>query len=209
MQQSVTLIPYDKENAQVALFIYDQTALQETNARLEDLNTILENQSHNDPLTQLYNRRYFAEESLSLISFSKRENYPLSIIILDIDRFKNINDTYGHHTGDEVIIALANILKKHTRKSDIVARFGGEEFVLLLNNSTLNNGKILAQKIREKIENFVLESKQHGTITFTASFGVTQYNDELDKESIEHTISRADKALYEAKRGGRNKVVVK
>lgn len=209
MQQNITIIPFDKENNQVCVFIYDQTSLKETNAKLEELNQILEDQSHKDPLTNLANRRYFTEQSTAMIAFSKRENIPLAVIILDIDKFKSINDSYGHHTGDEVIIALANILSEYTRKSDIVARFGGEEFVLLLNNSTVENATVLAEKLREFIEKLSVDTKDYGKIKFTASFGVTGYNEVLDQDSIEHTISRADEALYEAKHGGRNQVKVK
>lgn len=203
MQQSVTIVPYDLEKEQVCIYIYNNTNLCETNAKLQHLNEELEDMSHRDPLTQLYNRRYFAEESLKIHSFAKRNNYDLSVITLDIDKFKNINDTYGHLTGDKVIIKVARTLEKVLRSSDICARFGGEEFVVLAQNSDLDRALIIAEKIRKEIEKVEIEVEDT-KLNFTASFGIAQFDEKLDKGNIEKTLGRADHALYYAKNNGRN-----
>ncbi len=207
MQQSITIVPYDIEKKHVCLYIYDNTKLCETNYKLEKLNEELKDLSNRDPLTHSYNRRYFSEISNKMLSLSMRNGNDLSIIILDIDKFKNINDTYGHSVGDKVIISLANNLEANIRESDVVARFGGEEFVILLNNTNLENSVIIAEKIRKKIEEIEIIDGEN-ILKFTASFGVAKYDDELDAEKIEHTITRADDALYLAKENGRNQVMV-
>lgn len=205
MQQSITIVPYDIEKKYVCLYIYDDTKLCETNYKLEKLNDELKDLSNRDPLTHLYNRRYFSEISNKFLSLSLRNENDLSIIILDIDKFKNINDTYGHNVGDKVIISLSNSLEKNIRESDVVARFGGEEFVILLNNTNLENSISIAEKIRKKIENIEILDGDN-ILKFTASFGVAEYDNKLDYEKIEHTITRADNALYIAKENGRNQV---
>jgi diguanylate cyclase (GGDEF)-like protein len=207
MQQNVTIVPFDLDNDQVAIFIYDNTSLRETNAKLNNLNDELKELSNKDHLTGLYNRRFFAEESTRAISLSNRNNTSLSVVMMDIDKFKNINDTYGHNCGDLVIVAVANLLKKTVRMSDIPARFGGEEFVLLLHETTPQNAFNIAENLRKEIEKIELPYDD-SIVTFTVSFGVAQCDSEKDSNNIEHTIARADKALYEAKNSGRNRVVL-
>ena len=206
MQQDVTIAPYIKEEKLVALYIYDKTVLCESNAKLEKLNKDLRELSYKDPMTGAYNRRYFFEESAKLLSLATRDQRDSCIIILDIDKFKDFNDTYGHDVGDEVIIQLAHLLKNHVRNSDVIARFGGEEFVVFLYNTDLYNATHIAEVMRENIQKVNIPV---GTqiINFTASFGVAKFNKELDENNIEHTISRADKCLYVAKNKGRNKVI--
>lgn len=206
MQQDVTIAPYMKEEKLVALYIYDKTVLCESNAKLEKLNKDLRELSYKDPMTGAYNRRYFFEESAKLLSLATRDQRDSCIIILDIDKFKDFNDTYGHDVGDEVIIQLAHLLKNHVRNSDIVARFGGEEFVVFLYNTDLYNATHIAEVMREDIQkiNIKVESQ---IINFTASFGVAKFNKSLDDNNIEHTITRADKCLYLAKNKGRNRVI--
>jgi diguanylate cyclase (GGDEF)-like protein len=206
MQQDVTIAPYIKEEKLVALYIYDKTVLCESNAKLEKLNKDLRELSYKDPMTGAYNRRYFFEESAKLLSLATRDQRDSCIIILDIDKFKDFNDTYGHDIGDEVIIQLAHLLKNHVRNSDIVARFGGEEFVIFLYNTDLYNATHIAEVIREDIQKINI---QVGTqvINFTASFGVAKFHKSLDDNNIEHTITRADKCLYLAKNKGRNQVI--
>ncbi len=206
MQQDVTIAPYKRDEKLVALYIYDKTVLCETNAKLEKLNKDLRDLSYKDPMTNAYNRRYFYEESAKLLSLASRDQRDSCIIILDIDKFKDINDTYGHDVGDEVIIQLAQLLKNHVRNSDIVARFGGEEFVVFLYNTNLYNATHIAEVMKEDIHKVNIEAGAQ-TINFTASFGVAKFNKELDENNIEHTISRADKCLYVAKNKGRNLVI--
>ncbi|OUR72093.1 hypothetical protein A9Q76_04300 [Arcobacter sp. 31_11_sub10_T18] len=206
MQQDVTIVPYDLEKKQVCLYIYDKTSLCKTNFKLEKLNEQLIDLSNKDPMTQAYNRRYFGEVSKKMLSLSIRNKQNLSLVILDIDKFKDINDTYGHSIGDDVIIMLSNTLEQSIRQSDISARFGGEEFVILFNDSDKDDTYRLADDIRKKIENLTVVS-QNENIQFTVSIGVAQFDEQRDKKGIEETIKRADEALYYAKEHGRNQVI--
>jgi len=161
-----------------------------------------------DPMTKLYNRRYFTEISAHTLDLMKREKENLSIIMLDIDKFKNINDIYGHQMGDEVIITLANKLIQHQRKSDIICRYGGDEFVILLPNTSVDGASVLVQKTIEDIESLTISFPLNKDIKFTLSVGVSQVD--LENEStIELALKRADNALYDAKTSGRNKVCIK
>ncbi len=157
-----------------------------------------------DHMTKLYNRRYFADISVSILDLAKRNNKQFSVLMLDIDKFKRINDTYGHHIGDEVIIALANVLKSTNRKSDIACRFGGEEFLILLPETDLAGAKIIGEKLRKLVEELTVKVEDQN-IGFTISIGVAEIN--LEKETdLEAVIQRADEGLYKAKESGRNRV---
>ncbi|GAA5217131.1 GGDEF domain-containing protein [Corallincola platygyrae] len=155
-----------------------------------------------DPLTGLFNRRFFYEQATSVISQANRQDYNLSLMICDLDLFKQVNDSHGHMAGDKVIVAFADLLNASKRQEDILARFGGEEFVLLLPNTTLEGAKRLAERFREAAENseVIYEGKP---IRITASFGVTICN----PPSVDNSIRQADEALYKAKALGRNRVV--
>ncbi len=208
MKQEVTILPYNIEKKLVCIYIYDVTALSEINHMLKEANEELIDMSHRDPLTHIYNRRYFAEQSAKLLSFSKRNDLPLTILILDIDKFKDINDNYGHFIGDEVIIKVAKTLEKHIRQSDIAARFGGEEFVMLLQDCDLENGQKVAEKTRLDIENAFVILPTKEKINFTASFGVAEYDQHQDTNNLELTVARADTALYKSKENGRNQTTL-
>ncbi|NVJ52070.1 MAG: diguanylate cyclase [Campylobacteraceae bacterium] len=205
MQQDVTIVPYDLEKKIVCLYIYDKTALREINLKLEIANRELTDLTNKDYLTKVYNRRYFNEYSEKALELAKRNEQNISIIAVDIDRFKKINDNYGHNVGDEVLIEVASIFRNSIRKSDIVARFGGEEFIILLINAKLDEATAIAEKMRIKIENTAVEV-DNNRIDVTASFGVATLNKE-GNESIETTLKRADDLLYIAKKHGRNEVV--
>lgn len=208
MQQDITILPYDLEKKYICIYIYDNTLMCEINQKLERANEELIDMSHRDPLTQIFNRRYFSEQSKKIKSFSQRNNnIPFSIITLDIDKFKKINDTYGHLVGDEVIIKVAHIIEEEVRTSDIVARFGGEEFVMLLQDCDLDNAYKVAEKVRQDIEKASIPVHIDTDVKFTVSIGVAQFS-EADNNNIELTLSRADEALYKAKNIGRNKTVV-
>jgi diguanylate cyclase (GGDEF)-like protein len=208
MQQDITILPYNIEKKYICVYIYDNTLMCEINQKLEKANEELIDMSHRDPLTQIFNRRYFSEQSKKIKSFSQRNNnLPFSIITLDIDMFKNINDRYGHLVGDEVIIKVAHIIEAEVRDSDIVARFGGEEFVMLLQDCDLDNAYKVAEKVRQDIENTFISIHLDTKVKFTVSIGVAQFS-EVDNDNIELTLSRADEALYKAKNKGRNKTVV-
>jgi len=170
---------------------------------LLQLNERLEIASNTDPMTGAYNRRYFYNISKHMTLLARRGKYNVSLAMFDIDKFKNINDTYGHDVGDEVIKDLVNQITLHTRQTDIFARFGGEEFVLLLNNIDEETSKEFCDKLRTIIET----STNISDVNYTASIGVATV--ELDSEdSIEDALKKADLALYNAKESGRNKVVV-
>jgi len=207
MRQDITIVPYDLEKRYVCLYIYDNTKFYETSSKLEKLNEELVELSNRDPLTHLFNRRYFNEISTKMLNLANRSNHSLSTIVLDIDNFKAINDKYGHSTGDKVIVETAKVLEKSVRKSDIVSRFGGEEFIILLYNVAIADLENIAEKIRKNVEELSIKTPK-GHIKFTISAGATKYDCDFDINKIEYTINRADKALYRAKELGKNKVVI-
>lgn len=160
--------------------------------------------SKQDPLTGLYNRR----EMWSRMEIEKerqlRMSKPFTVIIGDIDNFKNVNDTFGHDTGDYVLITLAKIMKDMVRGIDFTARWGGEEFLIMLVETNLDDGQNVAERIRRKIESTKFEYKDL-TIPITMTFGLSVYKGASD--NIEDCIKRADQALYRGKYQGKNKVV--
>ena len=156
-----------------------------------------EAQARNDPLTGLANRRKLREYFQTL-----PQEVPSLFLMLDIDHFKKINDTHGHDAGDEVLIKIAELLKQSVRSTDMVARLGGEEFCIILANTTTKQGIKLAENIRKNIETTTF-SGPHGNIHVTMSIGVAER--QLD-EAINHWLKRADQALYYAKNNGRNQV---
>jgi diguanylate cyclase (GGDEF)-like protein len=158
-----------------------------------------------DALTQLYNRRYFSEISEEMYLLGKRDGTPLSMIMLDIDRFKRINDTYGHQVGDKVIMALSHCIKEIKRKSDIACRYGGEEFILLLPKTEKEGALELSERLRQKIEERTVKLEDGKQVHFTVSIGVSEVDYVTDK-NIEDVIRRADDAMYMAKREGRNRI---
>jgi len=160
----------------------------------------LEYVAQTDALTGLYNRLRFDDIIQREITFGKRQDIPLSIIYMDIDFFKKINDKYGHDIGDMILKEIAFIIRDVLRVSDYPFRWGGEEFIILCPSTTLNEIKVLAERLRERIaeNNFSIQKK------VTVSIGLTQYQ---DGESVDEMIKRADKALYQAKECGRNRVV--
>lgn len=157
-----------------------------------------------DPLTHLFNKRYFLDRLDSELKFAKRHNTPLSLLLLDLDHFKRVNDTHGHLAGDAVLINLSNVLLKAVRNEDVVARFGGEELAVILRAIPLEPALLLADRLRRLIEQTVTP---HGglEIRATASIGAAEYPS-MKADTIEQMIEAADKALYRAKDAGRNRV---
>jgi len=172
---------------------------------LENMRKQLTIEATTDILSGLYNRRYFYSISEKYYETAKRYDQELSVLMIDIDKFKNINDTYGHDVGDDIIESSAKILTKITRSSDIVARYGGEEFIILLSETGVNEAVEFAERIRGNIENNHIGLDNNEFVHVTVSIGVTQLNLMNDKD-IEVTIKRCDKALYEAKNQGRNRI---
>lgn len=161
--------------------------------------------STKDELTDLYNRRYFMEFAEREISGTARYGHSLSLLMLDIDHFKRINDSHGHLAGDAVLRHTANLLKDCIRKYDAAGRYGGEEFAVIMPNTGLNDARIFCERLRTKVAETTVryDAKE---IKFTVSIGLAQFDPEIDK-SIVHLIERADKGLYAAKEQGRNRVV--
>ncbi|MEA1954033.1 MAG: diguanylate cyclase [Campylobacterota bacterium] len=158
-----------------------------------------EKKAYIDELTQIHNRAYFEKEFLVEMAKYRADKTPLSFMILDIDHFKNINDTYGHQVGDDILSELAQIIKKKTRKDDIFARWGGEEFVKVLPNATTEEAMEVAQNLRETIEAHLFKDN----LKITCSFGLASFSEDDEQKSV---MKRADDALYRAKKSGRNRV---
>lgn len=158
-----------------------------------------------DSLTQLNNRRAFLELAAPYMDAAERHARPLSLVMMDIDHFKSINDRYGHKTGDLALVAIADLLKKHSRTSDIVARWGGEEFIMLLPETDAQQAINHAERLRLAISGIRIPTKNED-ISMTSSFGIAERSADL---SLERLIDEADVQLYEAKRSGRNQVCCK
>jgi len=156
-----------------------------------------------DPLTNLFNRRFLYQMSNELIGIAKRENTPISLIIFDIDNFKNINDTFGHAVGDNVIVEFSKLLQQ-TRECDIASRIGGEEFLLVLPNTSEAGAVEIANQLLKKTEHLIIGTDDT-SLSFTVSGGISSVL--TDKEhGIELAINRGDQALYQAKENGKNQV---
>lgn len=168
------------------------------------LNKLLED-STTDYLTGIHNVRGFDQEYNKAINWSTRKNERLSFLMLDIDHFKKINDTYGHSAGDEILKQLAEILQSTCRIFDIVSRNGGEEFSVILQDTPLSHAKEVAERIREAVENFEFKIRKE-IIKLTISIGCSSYPE--NTQNPDELISLADKALYKAKESGRNRVIV-
>lgn len=156
-----------------------------------------------DGLTNLATHRHFQESLDREMGRAKRFKINFALILIDIDNFKHLNDTYGHLSGDKVLIEIANIMKAQTRETDIVARYGGEEFVIVVSESNKQGAVRIAERIRKTISEhkFILQEKE---VPVTVSIGVSAYNQ--DGETKTEIISKADQALYKAKTTGKNKV---
>lgn len=202
------LIDISSQKESQAQLITSQVKLTQQAQKLKEAHRKLELLAATDSMTGLYNRRYFLETSKNILELAKRNNEHISVLILDIDDFKNINDSYGHKVGDDSIIMVANILQEITRKSDIVCRFGGEEFTILLPYTGLKTTTNIAESIRKKIENSCVKTSNGVEVRFTVSIGVSEV-DTYDEKNIELAIYRADEALYEAKDSGKNMVCQK
>ncbi len=176
-----------------------ESARRDVSDELKRLNELLVHQATTDHLTGISNRLKFGDTLSTEISRSRRYALPLSLIMFDIDHFKGINDTYGHLAGDGVLVGIAELVSKNIRFHDLFARWGGEEFMIMVKNSALENARIFAEKLR-----LIIEQHQFpGGISVTCSFGVGQF---LLDESGDRFIQRVDDALYLAKGRGRNRL---
>ena len=167
---------------------------------LKNLHTRLKELLKVDELTGLSNRRHFMDYLNKMVSLSKRRSQSLSLLMADVDNFKNINDTYGHHMGDEFLKAVGEVLKENTREEDLSARMGGDEFVILLPQTSLKEALNIAERIKESVEGISILSKDNIN---TLSIGAAVLNNDDNSESL---LKKADDSLYKAKEKGRNRV---
>ena len=177
--------------------------INEAQRKLVELATI-------DDLTQLCNRRYFFERFNQEMERAKRYQRPLSCLILDIDHFKHVNDTYGHLSGDQVLIDIAQILRNNCRQSDLAGRYGGEELIILLPETDSPGAMMIAERIREMIEQHQTVDDRGEIIRVTVSMGVVSLTGpELGKmDKNERIVQYADDALLRAKKDGRNRIEI-
>lgn len=191
------------ERQQILRGVVDTLALALANLRLRET---LRQQSIRDPNTGLYNRRYLEETSSRELRRMERAEQPLAMIMLDVDHFKQFNDTFGHEAGDLVLKQVAATLLDHARESDVVSRYGGEEFALMMPATSLAHGAERAEALRKAIKQLHLAHRGRTLGTITASFGVAAFP-ELGASWAE-IVNAADRALYQAKADGRDRVVV-
>jgi diguanylate cyclase (GGDEF)-like protein len=177
---------------------YLNVALKELTTKITELQKLVVT----DSLTELYNHKYIIERLDSELSEAERFNTPLSIVMFDIDHFKRVNDTFGHPAGDEVLLTIAQTIKKHSREYDIVARYGGEEFLVILPNTSVRCATKFAERIRKEVKELKWSSYD---MTLTISGGIAEFYTGVNPADL---IIRADKMLYVAKRTGRDKIVL-
>ena len=178
-------------------------ALKDKIEEITKLQETLWEQATQDPLTQLFNRRYFNENSNKEIQKAERSKKPLALLLLDADYFKDVNDRFGHDIGDQVLIKLSKIMIGECRRTDIICRYGGEEFVILMPETNTNIAFDRAEKIRLRYQKEVSEFLKTPS---TISIGIAMWDKSL--ETLEEFTKAADKAMYQAKENGRNQVVV-
>lgn len=188
---------------EIAVIFAEYLSLSIANIKLSEK---LTRQSVRDPLTRLYNRRYMDEIIQHEILRAARQQNRIGIVMVDIDHFKQINDTYGHEAGDEYLIRLADFFKLKIRSSDFVFRYGGEEFMLILPESSVEDTYKYAESLRIEIKNLKINFRGQLLPLITLSFGIAAYPDH-GLETIE-LLRVADKALYRAKEEGRDRVII-
>lgn len=184
----------------VALFVivyYYRAAAERTERRLLHL-------ASRDPLTGLINRRRMLDRLRDRRAQWDRHHRPFSVIMADIDHFKRVNDHHGHEAGDHVLQEVSHLLQSGVRKEDVVARWGGEEYLVLLTETTIDGASVVAEKLRRRVEEHVVVAEQ-AQLQITMTFGVATFHAD---DTLETCIARADSALYEGKTSGRNRVVV-
>lgn len=193
-----------------ALFVWLTIGLSlQTAADLRRID-LLETENITDPLTRVYNRRYLDRRLEEEVARSKRYSLELSVLMLDIDHFKRVNDTYGHQAGDVTLSTLGGLVKNSLRDLDVVARYGGEEFLVICTNTAIDGAALVAERLRQLIESHQVEitdgTGTSQTIQISISIGAACLSASVD--SKEKLVQAADQALYRAKEEGRNRVIV-
>jgi len=195
--------PFTQSDMELAVLLASQAAVAIDNAYLyEQLRTL----AATDSLTRLYNHRHFMTHLDSAMKQARRHNRALSVLMLDLDHFKRVNDTYGHQQGDRVLQAFAAVMRRTARDEDVLARYGGEEFAAVLPETDLVGASRLAERIRNRVAELRF---RHGSsvVQVTVSVGAAQITD--DTRSAEELADYADQALYNAKTAGRNRVMAR
>lgn len=208
MYQNSSIIPLESIDGSVkhiCLIIYDVTDIAVNQEDLTKANGHLAYLSQTDGLTELFNRGFWEEEFQREHKRCIRSQNPSSLVMLDIDHFKNINDTYGHQIGDEVIRTLSSIIRQTARETDICGRYGGEEFAILLVDTNATEATNFTERLRKQVDALVVKIDGH-EIKFTISSGIAECSHNFKKHS--QWIEAADKALYHAKENGRNRTTV-
>lgn len=208
MYQNSSIIPLLDTNGiarHICLIIYDVTDTAVNKLAQQQANKQLQNLSRTDHLTGLFNRGYWELRLIQEFKRFDRYEQPSSLIMLDIDHFKKINDSYGHTVGDEAIRAVSRTIKEHTRDLDIPGRYGGEEFAIILTNTNGDGACVFAERLRKTIEESTIYAEGN-VIQFTVSMGVAELNQDLHDHR--HWIEKADQGLYRSKEGGRNRVTL-
>ncbi|OMH25586.1 sensor domain-containing diguanylate cyclase [Motiliproteus sp. MSK22-1] len=208
MYQNMTIIPLPAPTGEVehvCMIVYDVTDVAINKLQLREVNAELEHLSRTDRLTQLFNRGYWEEQLDKEFSRFKRTGAVSSLVMFDIDHFKKINDTYGHQAGDEVIREVSRWVRKVARTTDVVGRYGGEEFAVILLNTDAAQARYFSERLRRRIEEGLV-SYEADEIKFTISLGVAEADSHM--ESYEDWLQLADKALYQSKNNGRNCLTV-
>jgi diguanylate cyclase len=208
MYQNTTFIPLMSSTGEVThlcLIVYDVTDNATHKKDLEQANSELAILSQTDGLTQLFNRMHWEDCLKSEFKRWKRSLNPSCLVMIDIDKFKDVNDSYGHLVGDEVIRHISGLIRLHVRETDISGRYGGEEFVVLLADTTLDNAHIFAERLRLEIEKSVVNYNDI-ELKYTISLGVAEIDESI--KNYEAWIECADAAMYQSKEAGRNKVTL-
>jgi len=196
--------PISEDDLRLFMMLANQAGLAIENASLYEM---VRHQSHTDSITNLWNHGFFQDQLSKEITSARANHHALSLLVLDIDDFKKLNDTYGHHNGDIVLREIANILKDSSRENDYACRYGGEEFAIILTQTTKEQGMVIAERIREKIagQTFQLSADTNvEKLHVTVSIGLSTFPE--DAHTKEEFIAKADKAMYIAKFSGKNRI---
>tara|TARA_R110002050_G_scaffold297702_1_gene459569 strand:- start:119 stop:1084 length:966 start_codon:yes stop_codon:yes gene_type:complete len=206
MYQNTTFIPLLSSTGDVThlcLLVYDVTDAAVHKMSLESVNTELAILSQTDGLTNLFNRTHWENCLQAEYKRWARSQHSSSLVMLDIDHFKHVNDTYGHLVGDEVIRHLSALIREHVRETDISGRYGGEEFTILLSDTSLKNAYVFAERLRREVESAVVKYNDI-ELKYTISLGIAEVDPSI--KNYEAWIECADAALYNSKENGRNKI---
>lgn len=205
MQLEVVLAPLGEPGGElVCLTLRDATQVMAAEQQLAETNLLLEKRSRRDDLTGLYNRGFVLEVLEREAARCQRHGTELTIALADLDRFKRVNDAHGHQAGDRVLASCASLLREAVRATDVVGRYGGEEFIIVMPDTALDAGRAVAERIRQAV---AAETVAVGSLelTVTISCGVAASRPPHEVDAL---LARADHALYEAKRAGRDRVMV-